>query len=80
MLGGLDVLVLNHILAVPLGDWSGKPENLTLMQTLFVVNSRADVHLASHAIPQLEKTRGSVVVVSSVSGKNIYRLSSCAPA
>ena len=64
------MLLLNHILAVPLGDWSGKPENLTLMQTLFDVNFRAYVHVASHAIQHLEKSRGSIVVVSSVSGES----------
>jgi len=70
VLGGLDYVVLNHILVVPLGDWSGKPENLTLMQTLFDVNFRAYVHIASHAIPLLEKNQGGVIIVSSVSGKS----------
>ena len=76
-LGGLDVIVLNHILVVPLGDWLGNAANLTLMQRLFDVNFRAYVHIASHAMPHLERSQGSIVIVSSVSGSKSPALPLC---
>ena len=76
-LGGLDVIVLNHILVVPLGDWLGNAANLTLMQRLFDVKFRAYVHIASHAMPHLERSQGSIVIVSSVSGSNSPALPLC---
>ncbi|XP_064596087.1 hydroxysteroid 11-beta-dehydrogenase 1-like protein [Liolophura sinensis] len=68
-MGGLDYLVLNHILVHNLGGWEGSPENLTRLNTIMDVNFKAYVHLATHAMPHLDKTEGRVIVVSSVAGK-----------
>jgi NAD(P)-dependent dehydrogenase (short-subunit alcohol dehydrogenase family) len=64
-MGGIDVLIANAAVAVrgPLesscvDDWD----------RVFAVNVRATWLLASAALPQLEATRGSVLVVGSVSG------------
>lgn len=67
-MGGLDYLVLNHILVHNLGGWEGSPENLTKLNTIMDVNFKAYVHLATHAMPHLDKTDGHVIVVSSVAG------------
>ena len=68
MLGGIDYLVLNHIITVPLGEWKGSPYDLHLMQQIFDVNFKAYVHLASHALPALERSNGTIIVMSSVAG------------
>lgn len=68
-LGGIDYLVLNHIIVIPMGVWQGTVENLTLMDKIIDVNFKAYVHLASHAIPYLQESQGHIIVVSSLSGK-----------
>uniref|UniRef100_A0A8C9TDI1 Hydroxysteroid 11-beta dehydrogenase 1 like n=1 Tax=Scleropages formosus TaxID=113540 RepID=A0A8C9TDI1_SCLFO len=56
-LGGLDYLVLNHIGRYSFSPWSGD------------VNFLSYVQLASAALPSLEKSKGSIVVVSSLLGE-----------
>ena len=68
-LGSIDYLVLNHIIPIPLGLWEGTSQNLTLASTVIDVNFKAYVHMASHALPHLQKSHGSIVVVSSLSGE-----------
>ena len=67
-LGGLDVLVLNHIMPHPLWPWGGSPGDLAQLQTLLDVNFRSYVHLASASLPWLKTTSGSVIVMSSLAG------------
>ncbi|XP_056003922.1 hydroxysteroid 11-beta-dehydrogenase 1-like protein [Ostrea edulis] len=68
-LGGIDILVLNHILPIPLGLWEGTPQNLTLTDKIIDVNFKAYIYLTSHALPHLTVTNGSIIVVSSLAGK-----------
>lgn len=68
-MGGIDYLVLNHIIVIPLGMWKGSPDNLTRMDKIVDVNYKSYVHLTSHALPFLEESKGSIVVVSSLAGK-----------
>ncbi|GAB1600998.1 hydroxysteroid 11-beta-dehydrogenase 1-like protein [Argonauta hians] len=68
-MGGIDFLVLNHIKEISLGEWSGSTDNLTLLSNLFDINFKAYVHLASYALPLLQKSGGSIIVVSSIAGK-----------
>ena len=68
-LGGVDILVLNHILPIPLGMFDGSPQNLSLTDAVLDVNFKAYVHLTSHALPHLVAANGSLVVVSSLAGK-----------
>ncbi|OWF45220.1 hydroxysteroid 11-beta-dehydrogenase 1-like protein [Mizuhopecten yessoensis] len=69
-MGGLDYLVLNHILTQDLHFWSGNDEDMAYLDKVFEVNFKAYVHLASHALPELEKSGGHVVVLSSFAGKS----------
>jgi short-subunit dehydrogenase len=78
-LGGLDVLVLNHILASESwGRWSGADGRAAadggkagprILRELFAVNFHSYANLALAAMPALEASGGSVVVVSSAAGK-----------
>lgn len=66
--GSLDYLVLNHIAVLPFSKWNGDDNDLTALQDTFDINFKAYVHLASHALPYLNATSGSIVVVSSLAG------------
>ncbi|XP_072213394.1 hydroxysteroid 11-beta-dehydrogenase 1-like protein isoform X2 [Excalfactoria chinensis] len=65
-LGGLDYLVLNHIGTSPFQMWGGDVEH---SRWLMQVNFFSYVALASAALPTLEENHGSLLVVSSLSGK-----------
>ncbi|XP_060066656.1 hydroxysteroid 11-beta-dehydrogenase 1-like protein [Ylistrum balloti] len=69
-MGGLDYLLLNHILSQDLHFWSGDVDDMAYLDKVFEVNFKAYVHLASHALPELEKSNGHVVVLSSFAGKS----------
>ncbi|KFV61680.1 Hydroxysteroid 11-beta-dehydrogenase 1-like [Dryobates pubescens] len=64
--GGLDYLVLNHIGANRFQMWAGDVE---FTRWLMQVNFFSYVALATAALPTLEKSNGSLVVVSSLAGK-----------
>uniref|UniRef100_A0A8C9TYC8 Hydroxysteroid 11-beta dehydrogenase 1 like n=1 Tax=Scleropages formosus TaxID=113540 RepID=A0A8C9TYC8_SCLFO len=64
--GGLDYLVLNHIGRYSFSPWSGDVHHV---RGLMEVNFLSYVQLASAALPSLEKSKGSIVVVSSLLGK-----------
>ncbi|XP_064590541.1 hydroxysteroid 11-beta-dehydrogenase 1-like protein isoform X2 [Zonotrichia leucophrys gambelii] len=65
-LGGLDYLVLNHIGTNRFQEWAGDVE---YTRWLLQVNFLSYVALATAALPSLEKNRGALVVVSSLTGK-----------
>ncbi|NXL93256.1 DHI1L protein, partial [Alectura lathami] len=65
-LGGLDYLVLNHIGVSPFQMWGGDVEHT---RWLMQVNFFSYVALATAALPTLEKNKGSLVVVSSLTGR-----------
>jgi len=67
-LGGLDYLVLNHM-TNRLGFWLGSKQNLTYLSDVIQTNFIAYVHLASHAMSALERSGGSIIVMSSVAGR-----------
>ena len=71
-LGGLDQLVLNHIILLNLWHWDGSKDNLTLIDKVLKVNFQSYVYLASHALPHLEQSSGSIIVVSSFAGKLFF--------
>uniref|UniRef100_A0A8C9R834 Hydroxysteroid (11-beta) dehydrogenase 1-like a n=1 Tax=Scleropages formosus TaxID=113540 RepID=A0A8C9R834_SCLFO len=64
--GGLDYLVLNHIGASPFATWDGDVEHT---RWLMQVNFLSYLQMTSRALPSLEESRGSIVVVSSLLGK-----------
>ncbi|KFO69346.1 Hydroxysteroid 11-beta-dehydrogenase 1-like [Cuculus canorus] len=63
---GLDYLVLNHIGATRFQIWAGDVE---YTRWLMQVNFFSYVALATAALPTLEQNKGSLVVVSSLTGK-----------
>ncbi|XP_025894542.1 hydroxysteroid 11-beta-dehydrogenase 1-like protein isoform X2 [Nothoprocta perdicaria] len=65
-LGGLDFLVLNHIGMTPFQMWDGDVEHT---RWLMQVNFFSYVALATAALPTLEENQGSLIVVSSLTGK-----------
>lgn len=65
-LGGLDYLVLNHIGPSPYKMWDGDVEHT---RWLLEVNFLSYAQMTQKALPTLEKSNGSVVVVSSLLGK-----------
>uniref|UniRef100_A0A8C6T467 Hydroxysteroid 11-beta-dehydrogenase 1-like protein n=1 Tax=Neogobius melanostomus TaxID=47308 RepID=A0A8C6T467_9GOBI len=65
-LGGLDYLVLNHIGPTPFSMWKGDIEHT---RWLMQVNFFSYVQMAWKALPSLEQSKGSLVIVSSLLGK-----------
>lgn len=65
-LGGLDYLVLNHIGPSPFSMWEGDVEHT---RWLMKVNFFSYVQMAWKALPFLEQSKGSLVIVSSLLGK-----------
>ncbi|XP_019898908.1 hydroxysteroid 11-beta-dehydrogenase 1-like protein isoform X2 [Esox lucius] len=65
-LGGLDYLVLNHKGDMPFGMWDGDVEQT---RWLMQVNFLSYVQMAKTALPSLEQSKGSIMVVSSLYGK-----------
>ena len=61
-------MVLNHIYPHPLARWTGSRDDLSLLQTLLDVNLQSYVHLASAALPWLQQSAGSIIVMSSLAG------------
>ncbi|KAK9980249.1 hypothetical protein ABG768_013626 [Culter alburnus] len=65
-LGGLDFLVLNHVGNSNVEFWNRDADHVrSIMQVNFV----SYVQMAGAALPVLEKSAGSIIVVSSLAGK-----------
>lgn len=65
-MGGLDYLVLNHIGFTPFQMWDG---DVNHTRWLMEVNFLSYVHLATKALPHLTESGGSIIVLSSLTGK-----------
>ncbi|XP_061475700.1 hydroxysteroid 11-beta-dehydrogenase 1-like protein [Rhineura floridana] len=65
-LGGLDYVVLNHIGYNPAQMWRGQMDHL---RSLMQVNFLSYVAIASAALPALTKSKGSLIVISSLLGR-----------
>ncbi|XP_033478321.2 hydroxysteroid 11-beta-dehydrogenase 1-like protein [Epinephelus lanceolatus] len=65
-LGGLDYLVLNHIGPSPFSMWEGDVEHT---KWLMKVNFFSYIQMTWKALAALERSKGSLVVVSSILGK-----------
>ncbi|XP_030639899.1 hydroxysteroid 11-beta-dehydrogenase 1-like protein [Chanos chanos] len=65
-LGGLDHLVLNHIGITSFGLWDGDVEHV---RWLLQVNFLSYLQMTKKALPALEESKGSIIVVSSMAGK-----------
>lgn len=65
-LGGLDYLVLNHIGKTRMKPWEG---DIAHTRFLMEVNFFSYVQMAWKALPSLEQSKGSLVIVSSLAAK-----------
>ncbi|KAE8632632.1 hypothetical protein XENTR_v10001606 [Xenopus tropicalis] len=65
-LGGLDYLVLNHIGWTPFKMWDG---DVNHTRWLMEVNFLSYIHLATAALPYLTQSKGSIIVLSSLTAK-----------
>ncbi|GFO04077.1 hydroxysteroid 11-beta-dehydrogenase 1-like protein [Plakobranchus ocellatus] len=68
MMGGLDLLILNHILPHPIEPFKAEEYDLELLQRLVDINYRSYVHLTKHALPKLSDSGGRIVVINSSMG------------
>ena len=69
--GRIDTLVLNHAILPTFEQWEDTPNRLEDLRTTFDVNFFAYVSAVDHAAPLLEKSRGSVVILSSAAGESL---------
>mmetsp|Transcript_8106 Transcript_8106/g.20223 ORF Transcript_8106/g.20223 Transcript_8106/m.20223 type:complete len:325 (-) Transcript_8106:49-1023(-) len=77
-LGGIDVLVLNHILGM-YEDWAARvwraqtngtlERDLDWVEHMFAVNTFSWIRISSYALPALAASSGRIVVVGSAAGK-----------
>uniref|UniRef100_A0A3B5LNJ3 Hydroxysteroid (11-beta) dehydrogenase 1-like a n=1 Tax=Xiphophorus couchianus TaxID=32473 RepID=A0A3B5LNJ3_9TELE len=65
-LGGLDYLVLNHIGVTRFAMWDG---DVNHVRWLMKPNFFSYIQMAWRALPSLEKSKGSMAIVSSMAGK-----------
>uniref|UniRef100_A0A8C5TEA1 11-beta-hydroxysteroid dehydrogenase 1 n=1 Tax=Malurus cyaneus samueli TaxID=2593467 RepID=A0A8C5TEA1_9PASS len=65
-LGGLDMLILNHVGTSYFGFFDGDVEHV---RQLLEINFLSYVAMATSALPMLKESEGSIVVVSSMAGK-----------
>ncbi|NXX20942.1 DHI1 dehydrogenase, partial [Podargus strigoides] len=65
-LGGLDMLILNHIGTSYFGYFNG---DIGHVRKLLEINFLSYVAMTTSALPMLKKSEGSIVVVSSMAGK-----------
>lgn len=68
-MGGLDILVLNHILPHPILPFTPGKADFELLSRLFTINFKSYIHLAAHSLPYLKSTGGRIVVMNSAMGK-----------
>ncbi|XP_004641260.1 corticosteroid 11-beta-dehydrogenase isozyme 1 [Octodon degus] len=66
LMGGLDMLILNHVLYVPLGFFH---DDINIVRRSMEINFYSFVVLSITALPMLKQSKGSIAVVSSVAGK-----------
>jgi short-subunit dehydrogenase len=68
LMGGLDVLVLNHITSTIMDSWLDIEKRFSYMADTFNVNTFSYIWMATAAIEHLKKSSGQIVVVSSFAG------------
>lgn len=65
----LDHLVINHKIENKLGLWTGDENNVTNLENVMNVDFMGYVRLTSAFLPLLEKSNGSIGVLSSMAGE-----------
>lgn len=71
LMGGLDMLILNHVFHTPLTFFRG---DINTVRKTMEINFHSFVGLSVAALPMLKKSNGSVAVISSMAGKIAYPL------
>jgi short-subunit dehydrogenase len=70
MLGGVDILILNHVIGYFGEPLKMEPSELyDSLTSLFQINALGVMYLAHRAVPLMTNTDGAIVVVSSLAGK-----------
>ena len=67
-MGGIDVLVLNHIMPTTLDTWLSIDDRFEYMEKTFHVNTFSYIWMATAAMEYLKQSDGQIVVVSSFAG------------
>jgi len=67
-LGGIDYLVMNHIMRTLTLEWTSSQENLDYLDKSIKVNYLSYIHLSSAAQRHLTTSGGHLVVISSLAG------------
>jgi corticosteroid 11-beta-dehydrogenase isozyme 1 len=69
-LGGLDILILNHIIGY-FNKWNSPQGHLNNkdLAEIFSVNTLSYINAATAALPALEQSKGAITVVSSAAAK-----------
>ena len=62
--------MLNHALGPSLIQWLDTPHRFKNLQKVFDIIFFAYVSVVNHALPLLEKSRGSVVILNSINGES----------
>jgi len=68
LMGGIDILVLNHIMRTLMLEWTNSKENLSYLDQSIKVNYLSYVHISSYADEYLSTSNGQLVFVSSLAG------------
>ncbi|KAM6165187.1 11-beta-hydroxysteroid dehydrogenase 1 [Erethizon dorsatum] len=71
LMGGLDMLILNHVLYTPLSFFH---DEINVVRKSMDVNFHSFVVLSVAALPMLKQSKGSIAIVSSQAGKIPYPL------
>lgn len=72
---GIDIVVLNHL--KPFYEYWNEKSELSKVPTLFEVNTFSYINLATLFLPELKKSNGSLIVVSSLTGVQGFPRTSC---
>ena len=65
--GGPDILILNHLTPIVYDLWN-ENSDLKKLPQYYAVNTISYINIATLLLPELHKTNGSIVVVSSFAG------------
>ncbi|CAM9579606.1 unnamed protein product [Ectocarpus fasciculatus] len=68
LMGGMDILVLNHVTRSVLDYWLDIPDRFEYMQDTFNVNLFSYIWMSTASIDHLKASSGQIVVVSSLAG------------
>ena len=75
--GGPDILILNHLTPIVYDLWN-ENSDLKKLPQYYAVNTISYINIATLLLPELHKTNGSIVVVSSLFCRGCLNAKGCA--